>query len=490
VFIPLPQEKMEILRVRNILSNMDAPTRASMKKLIPKLPAPETPAIKYPSAILSVLPKDQSYSLLGFIAEEMLRLPHDEINKETLKIAMKKWHTELTPKDTAKVGKSKTTEPFLEHIRTTRKKMDIVIKGTLVFDTTVAFGQVEGHPDAQTETQIFEVKMTGQLKKNWVQFLFQVFAYAALHDKANELFLVLPMQDLVWSFDLSKWSVKERTQYRDLLNKASTDRQVVKNTVDEVFDRSAIITEYNIGVHVQKEKKLSDTIAGLAPFTSPFQIFLGGTINAKLNISDEDIARSVDEMSKTSLKLYVHAPYIINLSADKEEKDNFGTKLLIKNLQYAKTVGFKGVVVHVGKSVKREKAVAIENMHTNLIEAMDHASADCPILLETPAGQGTELLTTYEDFTAFINGFGDERIKACIDTCHVFACGHQPLEYIERATREYPTLVKLIHYNDSAAKCGSCLDRHASFGTGNIGLKTMLNIAEHCKKHSYPMVIE
>jgi deoxyribonuclease-4 len=48
----------------------------------------------------------------------------------------------------------------------------------------------------------------------------------------------------------------------------------------------------------------------------------------------------------------------------------------------------------------------------------------------------------------------------------------------------------LVHYNDSAAACGSCLDRHAAFGTGQIGLETMLKIAEHCAKHSYPMVIE
>lgn len=485
---------MEILRVRNILSNMDASTRASMKKLLPKISMPETPAIKYPSAILSVLPKDESYSLLGFIAEEMLRYPVPEISVENLHVAMTKWCPTLTPKDKVKVQKSKTTEPFLEHIRKTRQEMDKVIKGTLVFDTTVSFGQVEGHPDAQTETQIFEVKMTGQLKKNWVQFLFQVFAYAALDEKAQEIFLVLPMQDIVWSFDLAKWPAKQRTQYRDLMNKTSVDRQVVAEKTEGVpaqtIDRAQIQLAYNIGNHVQKQKNLSDTITALAPYTNPFQMFLGGTISTKLNISDADLAKSAAELAKTTLNLYVHAPYIINLSADRAEKDNFGTKLLIKNLQYANTVGFKGVVVHVGKSVKKEKAEAIENMRTNLLEAMEHASPLCPILLETPAGQGTELLTTYEEFTGFVNGFDDQRIRTCIDTCHIFACGHKPLEYLTRVTSEFPTLVKLIHYNDSSADCGACLDRHAAFGTGKIGLKTMLEIAEHCKEHKYPMVIE
>ena len=485
---------MELIRVRNLLSNMDAGTRASMKKLLPTIKFPETETKRYPSAILSVLPKDQSYSLLGFIAEEMLRLPQADITMSNLAVAMKKWLPEITSQQLAKIQKSKTTQPFLASILKTRQQLDTHVKGTLVFDTAVTYGQVEGHPDAQTETQIFEVKLTGLLKKNWIQFLYQVFAYAALEPKAVEVFLVLPLQEYVWKFELAKWPEKDRTKMRDLLQTTSVNRQVVSNEVKTdlatTTDRQAIQLMYNIGNHVHKEKSLTQTIRGLASFASPFQIFLGSTISAKLNIADTELAESAQEMAKTTLQMYVHSPYIINLCADKGEKNDFAVNLLKKNLQYAAIVGFKGVVVHVGKSVKKDKATALENMRQNLVEAMTCATPDCPILLETPAGQGTELLTTYDEFVPFVQQFNDPKLRVCVDTCHVFATGQQPLDYLRRLTTEYPDLTKLVHYNDSAAACGSCLDRHAAFGTGNIGLETMIQIADHCKTHKYPMVIE
>jgi deoxyribonuclease-4 len=383
-------------------------------------------------------------------------------------------------------------------LQVTRQHIDRVVKGTLVFDTTVAYEHVEGHPDAQTETQLFEVKLTGQLKKNWLQFLQQVFAYGALEPKATEVFLVLPLQQTVWSFDLSKWPALSRTKFRDLLETTSKNRQVVsagtagagETSTEPAQDRQALQQFYNIGAHVHKEKSLVTTIQGLSALTCPVQIFLSGPISSKLTIRDEELAKSAEAMSKTNLRMFVHAPYIINLSADKDEANNFGVELLKKNLQYANVVGCKGVVVHVGKSVKKTKEQAIANMRRNLEEAMASATPQCPILLETPAGQGTELLTTYDEFVNFVNEINDPKLRICVDTCHVFATGQQPLEYLRRLTTEHPALLTLVHYNDSATPCGSCLDRHAAFGTGHIGLDTMLQIANHCRTHSIPMVIE
>jgi endonuclease IV len=90
----------------------------------------------------------------------------------------------------------------------------------------------------------------------------------------------------------------------------------------------------------------------------------------------------------------------------------------------------------------------------------------------------------------FVAELKDPRIGICVDTCHVFACGHDPLQYIEYIYKTHPSLLKLVHYNDSAAPCGSCKDRHALFGTGHIGLEKMTRIAQFCREHTYPMVIE
>jgi deoxyribonuclease-4 len=121
---------------------------------------------------------------------------------------------------------------------------------------------------------------------------------------------------------------------------------------------------------------------------------------------------------------------------------------------------------------------------------MEHATPECPILLETPAGQGSETLTTYTEFVEFVLLFKDPRLRVCVDTCHVFACGYQPIDYLKRITKYNKKLLKLVHYNDSATPCGSCLDRHAFMGTGHVGIDQMLEIAKLCHANQMPMVIE
>ena len=77
-----------------------------MKKLLPKITVPDTVTMRYPSALLGILPKDESYSLLGFIAEEMLRFPSSEIHIENLFVAIQKWYPAVKPEELAKVRKS------------------------------------------------------------------------------------------------------------------------------------------------------------------------------------------------------------------------------------------------------------------------------------------------------------------------------------------------------------------------------------------------
>jgi deoxyribonuclease-4 len=186
-------------------------------------------------------------------------------------------------------------------------------------------------------------------------------------------------------------------------------------------------------------------------------------------------------------KIYVHSQYIINLCAKTD--DNWHTKLLIRNLQITRAFGGKGVVVHVGKSVKQPLTEALEAMRSSIHAAIEHATVECPLLLETPAGQGTETLTDMREFLDFVESFKDSRLRICLDTCHVYACGVQPLEYIQTALQR-PGLLKLIHFNDSHGGCGSCVDRHAPTGTGKIGFKAMALIADTCAKADLPMLVE
>jgi len=475
------------VRVRQILSALNSVERTELKKLLPKgLKIPTEPdGTKYPAALLSALgvasPGEQ-YSTLGFIAEDLVGLRPVDITPDRLIAVAKERCPSLTPELEAKILKSKTTDVFLEHMRETRKKLRFAAIGPLRHEETVGNATLEGHPDYRTDTQIFEVKMTGQLSKNWQDFLYQVFAYAALATEITDIYLVLPLQEIVWHHDVRDWVAAGKAEaFRAYLESAITKKLTAIGPAD------ALVETCHIGSHMHKLKSLVDTVKAL-PTDRPSQIFLCGPQSSRLHIADEELVAAGQVVAERGVVLFIHSPYIINLcTSSSAENDAYHTKLLIKNLEYGRIIGARGVVVHVGKSTTQLMSAAINTMKKNMYEAMQHATDSCPILLETPAGQGTEVLRTREEFTDFVAEFGDGRLRMCIDTCHVFACGHQPLEYIQKTA---PPFIKLIHFNDSAAPCGSCVDRHAAIGQGHIGYETMAAIAHHAVSHELPMVIE
>jgi deoxyribonuclease-4 len=325
--------------------------------------------------------------------------------------------------------------------------------------------------------------MTGQMAKNFPDFLLQVFAYAALAPEITDIYLVLPLQELVWHHDVRGW-IAGKTAYRAYLESA------IQKKLAAIGPAAALVEAHKIGSHMPKLKSLADTVM-LLPRDRPSQIFLCGPQSSKLNIADAELAAAGAAVTATGIKLFIHSPYIINLcTAVTEENAAYHTKLLIKNLQYGVAIGARGVVVHVGKSTTQETTSAMATMKANMLEAMQYATLSCPVLLETPAGQGTEVLRTWGEFAGFVADINDPRLRICIDTCHVFACGHQPTEYVKQMTLEHPGFAKLIHFNDSAAPCGSCVDRHAAIGQGHIGFETMKSIAEHASMFEIPLIIE
>ena len=278
--------------------------------------------------------------------------------------------------------------------------------------------------------------------------------------------------------------------------------------------------DFPIGSHVARLRTLTETIRAL-PAGRPAQLFLGNPRGGSLKkLGDGELAAAaaaVVQAAEMGARLYAHAPYTINLC-----RAAGGTDLLCQHLQMAVAIGCRGVVVHVGKSVELAAGEAIANMRANVAIAAQFATAECPLLIETPAGQGTETLTGLEEFIEFVSAaatldsgisaaatldsgisaaatldadqaeapaaaFGAARIGICVDTCHVFACGHDPVEFVRRASAT--GLLRLVHFNDSAGDCGSCVDRHASPGTGLIGGARLREVALFCDGR-YDMVVE
>ena len=510
------------LRVRQILDGVGAAGCRALKKHLPAdMPAmPSNDTARYPNALLQFLPKPNNYSFLGLIAEDLLRLPCSQITINTLLALLPRYHPTATPVEIGKIRTSKTTQPFLDLLIATRTQMDTVLAGAeLRGESVLTHGKFMGHPDARTDTTIFEMKLTGQLMKNWSYFTLQALAYAALDPAVMTVCIVLPLQSTVWRCDVSGWAT--RLKYRDALNAAATKLLAPAPVLAapapaapapapaapamggaggpapapapaRLFNPAlafALTETYKIGHHAPKLPTLMKTVTTFPDPSKPYQIFLGGPKSSKMKVTDGELAATSSLIAAAHLKVYVHSQYIINLS-NASAPDDWNVALLARNLQYAAAIGCRGVVVHVGKATDKPYATALENMRTNIARVLEHATPECPLLLETPAGQGTETLKGDDEFIGFVESFGgDPRLRICLDTCHVFACGHKPLTFIDKVAAK-PDLLRLIHFNDSMEPCGSCKDRHAPIGGGHIGYTGMEAIAKRCHELGVPMVIE
>ncbi len=125
-------------------------------------------------------------------------------------------------------------------------------------------------------------------------------------------------------------------------------------------------------------------------------------------------------------------------------------------------------------------------MAKNITYVIKHTK-DSPVkvLLETPAGAGTQIGSTVSSFKKVLSLIKSEldddklfnnRVGICLDTAHVFSSGNDlrgiGVEYLEYFCREMHDLldepISLIHLNDSRVGLNSRRDIHAGIGQGFI----------------------
>jgi deoxyribonuclease-4 len=262
---------------------------------------------------------------------------------------------------------------------------------------------------------------------------------------------------------------------------------------------------YHIGTHIGRNGSLPKSLktfyeqSGLIEslkedrFKIPIQIFSGNPKSFGVPVVSDDVKKEcLEYITKNNIQAFFHAPYIINLARPAYELA-LPLKRLSSELELGYAIGIKGVVVHVGKSLKMPIEEAIKNMRENVILMLKYATKECQLLIETPAGQGSEMLTDIKDFAKFYNDFSDkekEKLGTCVDTCHVFSLGYDPYRYLKTLKKEYNIPVNLLHYNDSKEELGSKKDRHEVVGCGKIPIEQLKRCSKRAIKKGIPIVTE
>jgi deoxyribonuclease-4 len=265
-----------------------------------------------------------------------------------------------------------------------------------------------------------------------------------------------------------------------------------------------------IGTHVLVGKGLVDGAVANADLVGceTFQVFTGNPRGWALSAGrPAEDRRFRDLMGERGTRVFIHAPYLVNLGSPTPATYERSVASVAHNLKRAAEIGAEGVVVHTGSyvdpgegdSVARHRA-AMRRVREALLPLLDVIADDAApwLLLEPTAGQGRSLCAGVEDLAPYLDAL-DHHPKAgiCLDTCHVFAAG-APLDEPGGTTATVDRLVeiggpgrlRLVHANDSVDVRGAFRDRHQRIGEGHIGERAFLELFAHPATAGVPFVLE
>jgi len=192
---------------------------------------------------------------------------------------------------------------------------------------------------------------------------------------------------------------------------------------------------------------------------------------------EEDFAAFKEAMDASPIEaVVIHAVYLINCASKDRELRKKSLASLTHALRIGDGIGAAGVVLHPGAQ-KGEPLGPSMKRAAKVIAAALEDSESCPLLLEQTAGHKGLLGRDFDQTAELIDLAGSgKRLGLCLDSCHLFVQGYDVtdegrLAEIVAEADEKVGLDRLrcLHVNDAAAALGSCRDRHANIGEGEMG---------------------
>jgi deoxyribonuclease IV len=183
------------------------------------------------------------------------------------------------------------------------------------------------------------------------------------------------------------------------------------------------------------------------------------------------------ELRKTDVRAVVaHDSYLINLASPDPELRARSIKSFIAELLRCQLLGIRAVVSHPGNYLD-DRGSGLSRNAESYIECLEAVPGPIKVLLETTAGTGTALGSSFEELAEIrtkIPAPLRKRIGFCADTCHLYAAGYDLVRDYEGIWQRWDDLIGLkhlrcLHLNDSKTPLGSRRDRHELIGAGSLG---------------------
>ena len=216
------------------------------------------------------------------------------------------------------------------------------------------------------------------------------------------------------------------------------------------------------------------------------------------NYGEEDFAAFREAMAASPVEaVVIHAVYLINCASKDPELRKKSQASLTHALRIGDEIGAAGVVLHPGAQKGEPLGPSMKRAAKTIAAALE-ATDSCHLLLEQTAGHKGLLGRDFDQTAELIElAGGGERLGLCIDSCHLFVQGYDVTDegHLDEIVAEADAKVGLprlrcLHVNDAAAPLGSCRDRHANIGKGEMGPKGLAGFLSHPAFEGLPATLE
>ena len=216
-------------------------------------------------------------------------------------------------------------------------------------------------------------------------------------------------------------------------------------------------------------------------------------------LSEKSIAAFKKNLKETGIRpehVLCHDGYLINLGNPDPRKRQQSLDAFIEEARRVEQLGLTLLNFHPGSHLR---LITEEECLTLIADGVREAIAQTEqivFVLETTAGQGSNMGSTFEQLAAIIDKVAmPGRVGVCIDTCHIFAAGYDIRDDYQGVMAHFAEVIGFhnlrgVHLNDSKATLGQRLDRHHSLGEGYLGLELFRKIMQDPRFDGCPLILE
>lgn len=254
----------------------------------------------------------------------------------------------------------------------------------------------------------------------------------------------------------------------------------------------------NIGCHLSAAKGYENMgKEALKIGANTFAFFTRNPRGGKAKAIDEADVQKFLEIAEANkfAKLVAHAPYTMNPCSSNDKVREFAHIAMKEDLARMEYTPGNYYNFHPGSHTGQGIEKGIE-LISNMLNEILTSEQNTIVLLESMAGKGSEVGSTFEELAAIIDRVElKDKIGVCLDSCHISDGGYDIVNDLDGVIEQFDKVVGLdylyaMHLNDSLNPMGAKKDRHAKIGEGHLGVETFENIVNHPALKDLSFILE